>query len=332
MSATSASSASTRRARSSTRSPSAARPTRRRLGDIIGPGFAADEIVDAVETVVDTYLELRRDGIERIFSRGLSARRHRRPSRKRSTSEARGRHLTLDVSFGDQVAASRLEARFSAVRGNLAAAAGDRRSVSRQDRARLEFRRRFGRAARHGRRIDKSTPVVFIDTGQTVPETLAYRDALVARFGLDERRSRRRRRCSRPRTRRLSVCERPRPLLRDPQGGAARRGARGLRCLDHRAQRRFQSATRAALRCSRPKGIASRSIRSPAGAARTCSAILQSRHCPASSCRQGVSVDRLLALHEPRRARRGSARRPLARARQGGMRHPHYSTRRGADI
>jgi sulfite reductase (NADPH) hemoprotein beta-component len=29
------------------------------LGNITGPGFAADEIVDAVETVVDTYLDLR---------------------------------------------------------------------------------------------------------------------------------------------------------------------------------------------------------------------------------------------------------------------------------
>jgi phosphoadenosine phosphosulfate reductase len=32
--------------------------------------------------------------------------------------------------------------------------------------------------------IDKSTPVIFLDTGKLFPETLAYRDALIARLGL----------------------------------------------------------------------------------------------------------------------------------------------------
>ena len=32
--------------------------------------------------------------------------------------------------------------------------------------------------------IDKATPVIFLDTGKLFPETLAYRDALVARLGL----------------------------------------------------------------------------------------------------------------------------------------------------
>ena len=32
--------------------------------------------------------------------------------------------------------------------------------------------------------IDKATPVVFVDTGQHFPETLAYRDDLVERLGL----------------------------------------------------------------------------------------------------------------------------------------------------
>ncbi|MCG8559383.1 MAG: nitrite/sulfite reductase [Hyphomicrobiales bacterium] len=31
------------------------------IGEIIGPGFAADAVVDAVETIVDTYLDLRQD-------------------------------------------------------------------------------------------------------------------------------------------------------------------------------------------------------------------------------------------------------------------------------
>jgi phosphoadenosine phosphosulfate reductase len=32
--------------------------------------------------------------------------------------------------------------------------------------------------------IDKATPVIFLDTGKLFPETLAYRDALVAKLGL----------------------------------------------------------------------------------------------------------------------------------------------------
>ncbi len=38
------------------------------VGDITGPGFSSDEVVDAVETVVDTYLGLRQDGAETFLS------------------------------------------------------------------------------------------------------------------------------------------------------------------------------------------------------------------------------------------------------------------------
>lgn len=37
--------------------------------------------------------------------------------------------------------------------------------------------------------IDPATPVIFLDTGKLFPETLAYRDALVARLGLTDIRS-----------------------------------------------------------------------------------------------------------------------------------------------
>src|SRR5271156_2620184 len=37
--------------------------------------------------------------------------------------------------------------------------------------------------------IDKATPVIFLDTGKLFPETLAYRDELVARLGLSGGRS-----------------------------------------------------------------------------------------------------------------------------------------------
>ena len=32
------------------------------LGKVVGPGFASDEIVDAVETVLDTYVSIRDEG------------------------------------------------------------------------------------------------------------------------------------------------------------------------------------------------------------------------------------------------------------------------------
>ena len=35
-------------------------------------------------------------------------------------------------------------------------------------------------------RIDPDTPVIFIDTGKLFPETLAYRDRLVERYGLGD--------------------------------------------------------------------------------------------------------------------------------------------------
>jgi phosphoadenosine phosphosulfate reductase len=37
--------------------------------------------------------------------------------------------------------------------------------------------------------IDKATPIIFLDTGKLFPETLAYRDELVARLGLTDVRS-----------------------------------------------------------------------------------------------------------------------------------------------
>ena len=37
------------------------------LGDIIGRGFGPDEIVDAIETIVETYLSIRTDSAERFL-------------------------------------------------------------------------------------------------------------------------------------------------------------------------------------------------------------------------------------------------------------------------
>ena len=47
---------------------------------------------------------------------------------------------------------------------------------------------------------------------------------------------------------------------------------------------------------------------------------------------KGFPVDRLPALHQPRRAGRRPARRPLARPHQIRMRHPHRPLNVGQDI
>ena len=81
--------------------------------------------------------------------------------------------------FGDAIAASRLETRFARMSAQCAAAARDRGSLSRP---RSRWSRRFGADSvvllHMVAEIDKATPVVFVDTGQHFPETLAYRDRL----------------------------------------------------------------------------------------------------------------------------------------------------------
>ena len=67
MSATSAFSASRRTARNSTRSPSAAAPTRTpQIGTLIGPAVPYGEVADVIEDIVEAYLALR-DRPEELF-------------------------------------------------------------------------------------------------------------------------------------------------------------------------------------------------------------------------------------------------------------------------
>ncbi len=141
--------------------------------------------------------------------------------------------------FGDAIAASRLEDKFARVK----ASALLRLAIEDLFPGRIALVSSFGAdsaALLHMvAGIDKRTPVVFIDTGQHFPETLRYRDELCARLGLKnvvvaepEPATLRGRR---PGT--LSLRERSRPLLRNPQGLAAGQGARRVRSLDHRTQR-----------------------------------------------------------------------------------------------
>ena len=121
------------------------------IGQIIGPGFSSETVVEAVETVVETYMA-RREGPRRASSPPIAASAWRR-SRRRSTnaapertSDERARRQT--VRRPDRRLAARGPLR--ADQGELAAAARDRGSVPRPHRAGLELRRRFGGAAAHG--------------------------------------------------------------------------------------------------------------------------------------------------------------------------------------
>jgi phosphoadenosine phosphosulfate reductase len=86
--------------------------------------------------------------------------------------------------FGDQIAASRVEVKFA----GLKAASLLRLAVQDLFPGRIALVSSFGADSavllHMVSQIDASTPVVFVDTGQLFPETLAYRDELCATLGL----------------------------------------------------------------------------------------------------------------------------------------------------
>ena len=86
--------------------------------------------------------------------------------------------------FGDQIAASRVEVKFA----GLKAASLLRLAVQDLFPGRIALVSSFGADAavllHMVSQIEASTPVVFVDTGQLFPETLAYRDVLCEKLGL----------------------------------------------------------------------------------------------------------------------------------------------------
>ena len=86
--------------------------------------------------------------------------------------------------FGDQIAASRLESRFA----RLKASSLVRLAIEDLYPGRIALVSSFGADAAALLHIvagvDKTTPVIFVDTGQHFPETLRYRDELCALLGL----------------------------------------------------------------------------------------------------------------------------------------------------
>ena len=86
--------------------------------------------------------------------------------------------------FGDQIAASRLGQRFAAMDSQ----AFLRLAIHDLYPGRIALVSSFGADSavllHMVAQIDRATPVVFVDTGHLFPETLAYRDELVALLGL----------------------------------------------------------------------------------------------------------------------------------------------------
>ena len=86
--------------------------------------------------------------------------------------------------FGDAIAASRLEGKFARVKASSLL----RLAIEDLFPDRIALVSSFGAdlavLLHMISGIDKKTPVVFVDTGQHFPETLAYRDRLVESLGL----------------------------------------------------------------------------------------------------------------------------------------------------
>ena len=182
-------------------------------------------------------------------------------------------------------------------------------------------------------KIDRSLPVIFLDTGKHFEETLGYRDALVADFGLTDIRV-------------ISPDEAALTRI-DPTGNLNETDTDA--CCDVRkveplargvepfrawftGRKRFQAATRAALPIFEAVGSRIR-INPLARWDDVRPGRLHARACAArkSAGRLWLSVDRLLPLHAAGAAGRRCAQRPLGRARQDRVRHPPFRVGKIAD-
>ena len=215
----------------------------------------------------------------------------------------------------------------------LAAAARDRGPVSRPHRARLvSFGADSAVLLHMVSGIDKATPVVFVDTGQHFPETLAYRDRLVD---------------ARPDQR--SVVAAPDAATDLPPRTPKNSCSRAIPTAAAKSARFCRSPARS--RATKPGSPAARDSRASsaremplfeaegervkvnplaAGAPPTSSPTSSEAGLPPHPLvAKGLSLDRLPALHQPGAAGRGRARRPLARPGEDRVRHSSRHARRG---
>ncbi len=178
---------------------------------------------------------------------------------------------------------------------------------------------------KHVADVDRSLPVLFLDTGWLFPETLAYRDTLVARLGLTDART------IRPENSAVAEQDPDADLWsRDPDACCNLRKvaplAAELSGFDAwiNGRKRFQGGNRSALPLVEVEG--SRLKFNPlaqVSPAELAAAFDEAGPAAPSARASRLHVSRLHAVHECKRAGRGTARRPLARPRQDRVRHPH---------
>ena len=175
-------------------------------------------------------------------------------------------------------------------------------------------------------KVDRKLPVIFLDTGKHFGETLDYRDALAADFGLTDIR------VIAPDEAALARVD-PDGMLHQTDTDACcdvrkveplARGVEPFRAW-FTGRKRFQAATRAALPVFEAVGPRIR-INPLARWTTSDLADYMRSACPArkSAGRLRLPVDRLLSLHA---SRSGPARMPAAaagRAGQDGVRHPPF--------
>ncbi len=186
MSAISAFSASKRRARSSTRSRSAARATRT-------PRSARSSAAASARTRSPTrsrrssrpILRLRTDRSEKFLD---AYRRRRRRAVQGGALWWRSQGCLMPSRGNGRAGRDCLEARYGALRAGEIIERAAEQVICRRNRGGVVLRRRFGGAAAHDRRDrPHACRCIFLDTGKHFEETLDYRDALVRRFRPDRR-------------------------------------------------------------------------------------------------------------------------------------------------
>ena len=293
------------------------------IGEKAGHGFAYDEVVPAVERLIEAYLDLRLEPGE-TFLAGLPPGRHRAVP---GGALSRGGAVRCGLSGA-----------FAPARSTGSRACGSpmprrgRGRARRGLRASSRARWRWSPPSAPRRRcccnmvaeIDRDLPVLMIDSLMLFPETLQYQRDLSAQLGADQRPApaSRRRRPRAARSRRHAAPARPGRLLRDPQGGAARPGAAALAGDDLRAQALPGGDPRGArgLRVGRrpaqgqsARALEAADIRAYMDAHDLPRHPLVARGYPSIGCAPCTT---------PGRAGRGRPRRALARQREGRVRHP----------
>ena len=174
--------------------------------------------------------------------------------------------------------------------------------------------------------IDPGIPVIFLDTGKLFGETLRYRDTLIKQLGLTDVRT------IEPDPVELKAAD-PEGLLWQSRPDACchvRKTVpltRALKGFDAwiTGRKRFQASTRAALSAVELDVDGKIKVNPLASWSRDrIEAEFESRGLPRHpSGSRRFPVGRLHALHRPGRSRTGPPVRPLGRAQQDRVRHPH---------